>query len=260
MKKSIYLIIALICISSITKAQTTAMNFNKADCNGNMRNLFADLDAGNAVVLFYYMPSCGSCPPPAQKIQTMANNIMKSYPGKVKAYAFPYQNNTPCSYTKSWVAPPNLSLYIPMDSGEAQVAHYGGFGMPTVVLVGGTNHSVLFSTLSFSTSDTTIMRDKIIALFTGTGINDIKSTEPSFTVYPNPVNGNASVNFTIPESANCNLSIIDITGKQVALIMNEKQSGIVTKQFSTTGLPNGIYFVKLQVNEQSSFHKIIINN
>lgn len=260
MKKSIYLIIALFYIVSIAKAQTTAMNFNKADCNGNIHNLFADLDAGNAVVLFYYMASCGSCPPPAQKIQAMANNIMKTYPGKVKAYAFPYTNTTTCSYTKSWVAPTNMSLYTPMDSGEAQVAYYGGFGMPTVVLVGGTNHKVLFSTLSFSTSDTIIMRDKIIALFTGTGINAVQNTDPSFSVFPNPSIGCTSVSITIPEPANCNISIIDLTGKQVAVIMNEKQSGIVTKQFSTIGLPNGIYFVRLQVNDVASFQKIIINH
>lgn len=260
MSKSIYLLIALLFIIKVFNAQTTAMNFNKKDCNGTMHNLFADLDAGNAVVLFYYMSSCGSCPPPALKIQAMANNIMKTYPGKIKAYAIPFNDVTTCNYTNTWVSSNGLSLYTPMDSGAAQVAYYGGFGMPTVVLVGGTDHKILFSTMSFSTSDTSIMKNKILSLFGANGINDVQNFTLNVAVYPNPATDNISITLTLNETSNLLLELVDITGKQVALLMDEKQSGIVTKQFSTTELPNGIYLVRLQVNGQTSFHKLIINH
>ena len=58
--------------------------------------LFADLDAGNAVVLFYFMPSCGSCPPPARKVQTMMTNVLKQYLDVVRIdrrVTFPNQEN-----------------------------------------------------------------------------------------------------------------------------------------------------------------------
>ncbi len=175
MKKSALLFITCLLISNMARSQTTAMNFNKRDCNGTIHNLFADLDAGNAVILHFYMASCGSCPPPAQKMQAMANNIMKTYPGKIKAYAIPYNNSITCSYSSTWVSSNGLSLFTPLDSGATQVSYYGGFGMPTIVLLGGSDHKVLFSTLSFSTSDTTTMRNKILTLFGATGINDFQN-------------------------------------------------------------------------------------
>ena len=200
MKNTIFLSLALLLIVTISKAQTTAMQFSGMDCNGNTVDLFADLDAGKAVILHFLMPNCGSCPPPAQKIQMMANHINAMYPGMVKGYAFPYQNSTTCSYAASWVSSNNLStLYAPMDSGAAHVAHYGGFGMPTVVVLGGMDHKVLFSTLSFSTSDTTLMRDEILALLSPSSIADLPGEVNAFSVYPNPAIDNVIINVALHE-------------------------------------------------------------
>jgi hypothetical protein len=262
MTKSILTTIALTFVITISKAQTP-MQFSGVDCNGGSVDLFADLDAGKAVVLFYYMPSCGSCPPPAQKIQTMANNINATYPGMVKGYAYPYQNSTTCAYSSSWVSSNGLStIYAPMDSGATQVAYYGGFGMPTVVLVGGSgaNKRVLFSTLSFSTSDTTAMRDSILALFSTTGIADLPSTVNAFSVYPNPSTDNVSINLDLKEPSNLLIDVTDITGKQVVIISDEKLSGLITKQFNTTGLPSGNYFVRIKLNGQTAIKKLIVNH
>ncbi len=262
MKKSIFLSIAFIFVITISKAQTP-MQFAGVDCNGNSVDMFADLDAGKAVILHFYMPSCGSCPPPAQKIQTMANNINTMHPGMVKGYAFPFQNSTTCTYSASWVSSNGLgTLYQPMDSGAVQVANYGGFGMPTIVLLGGSgaNRRVMFSTLSFSISDTTTMRDSILALFSTSGINDLPSAVNAFSVYPNPTSDNVSIKLDLKETSNLIIDVTDITGKQVVVIMNEKQNGLVTKQFSTAELPNGNYFVRLQVNGKTAAQKLTVNH
>jgi Secretion system C-terminal sorting domain len=224
-------------------------------------DLFADLDAGKAVILHFFMPNCGSCPPPAQKIQTMANHINAMYPGMVKGYAFPYQNSTTCSYVTSWVSSNGLStIYAPMDSGAAHVAHYGGFGMPTVVVLGGLDHRVLFSTLSFSTSDTTLMRDEILALLNSSGITDLSGVVNTFSVYPNPAIDNVIINIELKEASNVQIDITDITGKQVASITEEKLSGIVKKEFNTALLPNGNYLVRMQVNGKSATRKLKVNH
>lgn len=261
MTKSLLLSIALMFVITISKAQT-AMQFSGVDCNNNPVDLFADLDAGKAVILHFYMPSCGSCPPPAQKILAMANKINAMHPGMVKGYAFPFQNSTTCTYSSSWVSSNSLStLYAPMDSGATQVAYYGGFGMPTVVLLGGTDHRVMFSTQSFSTSDTTIMRDSILNLLNGsTGIDGLTNTVFSFSVFPNPANDNVSINLDLKDTSNLLIDVTDIAGKQVAIISEEKQSGIVTKQFSTSVLPNGSYFVRVQVNGKTTTQKLTINH
>ena len=262
MKKSIFLSIALMFVLTISKAQTP-MQFSGVNCNGASVDLFADLDAGKAVILHFFMPSCGSCPPPAQKIQAMANNINAMHPGMVKGYAFPFQNSTTCAYAASWVSSNNLAmLYQPMDSGALHVANYGGFGMPTVVVLGGSgaNRRVMFSTQSFSTSDTTAMRDSILSLLNSTGLADLPGVVNAFSVYPNPASNNISINIDLKESSNFMIDVTDITGKQVAVIMDEKQNGIVTKQFSTAELPTGNYFVRLQVNGKTATQKLTVNH
>ncbi|MGZ5302709.1 MAG: T9SS type A sorting domain-containing protein [Bacteroidia bacterium] len=260
MKKLLLPLLIFIGVFTSAKAQTTASDFTKKDCNGNVHNLFADLDAGKAVVLFFYMPNCGSCPPPAKKIQQMANNIMRTYPGKVKGYAFPYENKTTCSYSATWVSSNGLSLYTPLDSGVTQVAYYGGFGMPTVVLLGGRDRKVLFNSQSFSTSDTTIMRNEILKLFGGaTGIEE-SSKYNNLNIFPNPAQGNVNISLNLKESSSVFVNVTDITGKQVAVIINEKIAGNVIRQFNTLGLPNGIYMMNLNIDGRTTTRKISINN
>ncbi len=105
------------------------------------------------------------------------------------------------------------------------------------------------------------MRDSILALLNGpTGIANLQSVVNKFSVYPNPATDNISINLDLKETSNLMIDVTDITGKQVAIIMNEKQNGIVTKQFSTASLPNGNYFVRLQVNGKTATQKLTINH
>jgi hypothetical protein len=260
MKKQLLLVIALMFVLTISKAQSV-LQISGNDCNGVPHDLYADLDAGKAVLLHFFM-TCASCPPPAQKIQAMANNILASHPGMITAYALAYTNTYSCATVASWVTSNGLPLYAPYDSGATQVAHYGGFGMPTVVLLGGAypNRHVMFSTLSFSTSDTTLMRDSILALLNSTGIQDLPNAVNSFSVYPNPASGVVSINANLKETSNLLIDITDITGKQVAIVTEEKQSGTITKQFNTTALPNGNYLVRLQTNGKTATQKLTINH
>jgi hypothetical protein len=248
--KKILFAFTLLLAGATSKAQTIALDFNKADCNGISRHLFADLDSGKAVVLFYYMPSCGSCPPPAQQIQAMANHVNAAHPGTVKAYAFPYNNTTACSYSQTWVTSNSLPLYAPMDSGATAVAHYGGFGMPTAVLVGGSNHRVMFSTLSFSASDTTIMRDSILALIgVTTSVHTMPASDANIKVYPNPANDKITVSCMLNQSANVSIGVYDIKGDIVTSVNGTRHdAGAYATNISTARLANGVYTMQLVVD------------
>jgi hypothetical protein len=238
-------------LSVATLNAQTVLPLNGQDCNGNSHDLHADLDAGKAVVLFFFMPNCGSCPPPAKKVQTMVNNILASKPGMVTAYAMPYNNSTTCAATASWVTSNGLSLYAPYDSGATQVANYGGFGMPTVVLLGGKapNRRVMFSTLSFATSDTTQMRDSILALIAPTAVNEIPTLVNAINVYPNPSATNVNISIDLIAKSSLRIDLFDITGKLVENIYNdEKSMGVISKQFNTTSLSNGLYTIRFNVN------------
>jgi hypothetical protein len=235
---------AAILLPFFHQAQTTAMDFQGVDCNGNNVHLFSDLDAGKAVVLFYYMPNCGTCPPPAQQIQTMANTINSSHPGLVKAYAYPFQNSTTCSYSASWVTDNNLSLYTPMDSGAVQVAYYGGFGMPTVVLVGGANHDVLFVTQDYNSSDTTTIRDLILNTFTAS--TPESENIHALNVFPNPANDWLQLTFTNATENETVIELVDLSGKTV--LLQEKEtlpSGLVSKELNVSELKPGFYLLRI---------------
>lgn len=261
MKKAIYFFFALMSAIAVSKAQTTAMDFSGMDCDGNMQHLFADLDAGKAVLLHFYMPNCGSCPPPAKKIQTMANHILANYPGMITAYAFPFNNTTLCSYSSTWVSSNALYLYSPMDSGAAQVAYYGGFGMPSVVLLGGTNHRVMFSTQSFSTSDTIAMRDSILNLLNPSGISNIGNSISSVKFFPNPATDKMSLELNILKASNLKIEVLNILGSVVSTIYEGKVSeGSVKKEIYVSSLNNGVYFVRVSVGANLRNYKFTVEH
>lgn len=258
MKKSILVSALVVCFLSIS-AQT-ALQFNGLDCYDNPVDLFSDLDAGKAVVLHYYMPDCGMCPPAAEKIQAMANHIMETYPGMIKGYAFPFQNSTDCDYSVSWVEDNDLPLYAPMDSGAAAVAYYGGFGMPTVVLLGGADHRVMFSTLSFVSSDTTEMADSILALF-GAVATDIISFDPlrNLNVSPNPTNSEINLNVSTDASVEATVLITDLNGKCVFHSQEQFISGINQRRIDIQMLADGLYLIHVTTKNSTISTPLIVN-
>jgi hypothetical protein len=259
MVKTLLIILTALFVTLNSNAQTTAMQLKGNDCNGKAHDLFSDLDSGKVVLLHFYMPNCSSCPPVAKKIQIMANNVMLKYPGKIVGYAMPFENTTTCSYSTTWVNSNSLSnLYSPYSQGANQVAYYGGFGMPTVVLLGGKDHKVLFSTLSFSSSDTTFMKTKILEVLS---VNDVEETPNNLNVFnisPNPANDNISILLELKENSNIIMEIVDLQGKIVAKISEEKNISNFKNSFNISNLVNGEYFVRLKVNDITTTRKLSI--
>ena len=261
MKVLITISLIITCFCTNINAQT-AMQISGVDCYGEPVDKFADLDAGKAIILHFYMPDCGACPPPADKMQEMATNIMVDYPDMVKGYAFPFQDITTCDYSISWVEDNHLPFFAPMDSGEYPVAYYGGFGMPTVVLLGGADHRVMFTTLSFITSDTTEMRDSILNMLGApTDILNNVSSISNFNVYPNPANEILQINVDISMNSDIKINILDITGKLILEIAEEKNvAGNIIKQVNVSSISEGIYLVKLTANGNSSMKMLTITH
>jgi hypothetical protein len=134
-----------------------------------------------------------------------------------------------------------------LDSGAAQVAYYGGFGMPTVVLLGGNNHDVLFVTQNFTTGDTTTMRDLILNTFTAgtTELSMINSLE----VFPNPSTDVIHLSFNVPSNTESFVELIDLDGKQV--LVSEKTQlteGLVQQELNVSGILSGSYLVRVHMN------------
>ncbi|MBS1516889.1 MAG: T9SS type A sorting domain-containing protein [Bacteroidetes bacterium] len=64
--------------------------------------------------------------------------------------------------------------------------------------------------------------------------------------YPNPFNPSTKISFSIPVSGEVSLKIFDISGKEVAELINgELNAGFHTVSFNANGLTSGIYFYRL---------------
>ncbi|MBP9122667.1 MAG: T9SS type A sorting domain-containing protein, partial [Ignavibacteriaceae bacterium] len=75
--------------------------------------------------------------------------------------------------------------------------------------------------------------------------------------YPNPFNPSTLINYKIPESAHVSLKVYDITGMEVAALVNKIQTqGVYTINFDASTLSNGIYFYKLEAGRYSAVKKL----
>ena len=82
----------------------------------------------------------------------------------------------------------------------------------------------------------------------------------SFSVYPTRTSDFVTVNFELKEATDITIDVADITGKQVAVLMNEKQNGIVNRQFNVASLSDGNYIVRLQTNGKILTQRLSINH
>ncbi len=65
--------------------------------------------------------------------------------------------------------------------------------------------------------------------------------------YPNPFNPSTTIKFSLPVTSNVKLSVFNILGEEVQIIVNEtKEAGIYTINFNAAELNSGIYFYKLE--------------
>lgn len=251
MKKTLLLICsAILLFDYSSKAQSTAMDFNITDCNGTSHNLFSDLDAGNAVIIEFFMTSCTGCITAGQKLESMKADLLAEFPGKIKSYAFGFNNTYTCSQITSWVTN-NGFTSIPCDSGAAQVAYYGGMGMPTIVILGGgTAHSVLGTPyVGFSTSDTTTMANAIRSSMTPSGIKEISIAVNALDVFPNPANNKLNLTFELIKNSTVKIELIDITGRVISVLSNENLlSGKVSKTIETASFAEGNYVLKVSAD------------
>jgi len=248
-------------VSNQSKAQTTAMNFDIVDCNGGSHNLFADLDAGKAVIIEFFMTSCGSCITAAATLEDTKANLMAEFPGMIKAYAIGYNNTYTCATVNNWVTTNGVTSY-PSDSGATQVAYYGGMGMPTIVILGGgTSHALLSAPyVGFVTGDTTTMANDIRNFLNGTGITENNGLIADINAFPNPVADNFNLSFILKENSDIKIDIVDLTGRIVISGTKQSyQSGTVNANVKVADLAAGNYMVKIDVNGKVSQKMISVS-
>ncbi len=78
--------------------------------------------------------------------------------------------------------------------------------------------------------------------------------------YPNPFNPTTTIKFSLKNESNVNLSVFNVLGQQVAVIINNqvKAAGEYRVTFNASPLPSGTYIYRLQANNKVISKKMIL--
>ncbi len=90
------------------------------------------------------------------------------------------------------------------------------------------------------------------------GLNE-NSSATFLTIYPNPMSGLGTATIQLSTNARVKLDLYSLDGKQLSNIVDAyTQQGILTIPVDLTKLSNGVYLVRLNVNDTVSYQKISI--
>ena len=77
--------------------------------------------------------------------------------------------------------------------------------------------------------------------------------------YPNPFNPTTSIEYSVVGSQYVSLKVFNVLGKEVAVLVNEKQEpGVYTVNFSSANLSGGVYLYRLQAGDFVQTKKMIL--
>jgi hypothetical protein len=95
-----------------------------------------------------------------------------------------------------------------------------------------------------------------------TSIQSPRETVNTFRLnqnYPNPFNPSTKISFDIPKAGSVKLTVIDISGKEVAELVNANvNAGSYSVNFNAENLSGGVYFYRLETDKGIDTKKMIL--
>jgi ligand-binding sensor domain-containing protein len=77
--------------------------------------------------------------------------------------------------------------------------------------------------------------------------------------YPNPFNPSTTIKFELPMASRVSLTVYDVLGRQVSVLVNEKKdAGVHEVKFSAAGLASGMYFYRMTAGTYVETRKLLL--
>ena len=74
-----------------------------------------------------------------------------------------------------------------------------------------------------------------------------------------PFNPSTSINYELPKSSVVRLSVYDILGREVSVLVNQrKNAGSYEVKFDAAGSPSGVYFYRLKAGDFVQSKKFVL--
>ena len=83
------------------------------------------------------------------------------------------------------------------------------------------------------------------------------SFEGNVSVYPNPNNGQFTVEVEMPRQMDMTVGLYDMVGKQVWLDQGLGNTSSLRKQYDLSHMPDGVYFLRIYADSQMTVQKLI---
>lgn len=84
------------------------------------------------------------------------------------------------------------------------------------------------------------------------------NTFSNFASHPNPFNTSTTIEYHLNHSSEVTISIFNHLGEQILLIQQPRQSGKQYFKWNANGLPAGVYYFRLEAEEQMSIGKMVL--
>ena len=245
MKKGILILLLALSFTSVKPQAAQAPNWTKTDCNGNSRTLYNYLDSNKVVALVFGM-GCSSCVDAVSYFSGLKTQYAISYPGRFKAlYLDFFAGNTCATNVLPVLSTSNFDGGF--DNCAAELANYtSATPMTFVVVTAGTAHSIIYSIKKniFDFADSVAIKTAIDNFLSIVSVKELKSTNESFSVYPNPANEILNLRSEIKNGSDAfKISIYNSLGQVIKhedLTFDNNNAIINTKE-----LPSGVYVLKL---------------
>jgi hypothetical protein len=207
-----------------------------------------------------FFMTCNMCITAGEQVEAMKSQLDAEYPGMIDFYQLGYTNSYSCASVTNWINSNGFNS-VPFDSGAALVAYYGGFGMPTIAVIAGSGHEVLYTDIGYTSGDTADMATAIHGFFNSTGVNQVAAAAAAtLDVFPNPATTQFSLRLNLEQRAGVTIELFTLNGEKVSVLANEKMNaGLIQKTFDATAFIPGLYIVKTTVNGNSSFSRLNIS-
>lgn len=258
MKKIILSVIAGL-ISTFGFSQT-ASNFNCSDCSSNNHDLFTELNSNKIIVIAWVMP-CVNCISGALSAFTAVQSYSTSNPGQVRFYLADDYANTTCSTLQSWATTNGMNPDAVFSNSLVSMSPYGTAGMPKIVVLGGTSHTVYYNTNGSGNITTAGVQSGINAALSAiaAGVKENSGVFSSVEVYPNPTNSSSTVSLKLVKESKVKIEVQDVLGQKVLYIYNGNlPQGDNAIKVNTSELANGNYFISCSGGDVTKKIKFIV--
>ncbi|HET7817958.1 MAG TPA: S8 family serine peptidase, partial [Bacteroidia bacterium] len=184
--------------------------------------------------------------------------------------------NVPGSLKIDWRCAPNYQLSWSAVSGATEYEVYllgqkymesQGKTANTNFIVNAPNTTVQWTSVRALAANGQVIGRRAVAISVGTNIVSCTNTAISessdiaysFSVFPNPIKESASLSINLSQADNLNIRLIDICGKEIAVVARDQElpAGEHIFKFGNIDVP-GLYLVSVEGSKGAMYQKVVI--